>query len=295
MKSQDINIICDTDACTDVDDFLALAYLAKEVPDELKLVSTTYGPVSKRAKAVGTLFHHMGYKVPVVIGEKKLLTDTKEVWLAGNEDYLIDSTEHLSELSIYDAYLNFENFTLLALGPLTNIAMLLQHRDFEKKCSRMVIMGGSLYPNGVIPKVEHNFESDPLATQAVMQSNIEKIIVPVDLTLQFPMTEEYQKLFQASDEDYVGLLSQWIKNWRKTTRPFAPPFHDSVHWHDPITAAYLSYPELFRSEEMLLEVEGDGSLTIGSGNKAKVCVGMDPKVIDIVARTILGPISNPTP
>jgi inosine-uridine nucleoside N-ribohydrolase len=48
------------------------------------------------------------------------------------------------------------------------------------------------------PEVEHNFECDPVATKIVMDSAIPKVLIPVDLTLEFPMTDEFQALFHES-------------------------------------------------------------------------------------------------
>jgi inosine-uridine nucleoside N-ribohydrolase len=73
------------------------------------------------------------------------------------------------------------------------------------------MMGGSIHPDGLIPRwsttsipkvlipvVEHNFECDPVATKIVMDSAIPKVLIPVDLTLEFPMTDEFQALFHES-------------------------------------------------------------------------------------------------
>ena len=280
------NIICDTDAGSDVDDFLALAYLISVAPKRLKMVSTTYGPVETRARAITTLFMGMGVKVPVISGVRHLLTTDKPIWLTGGEKYLVREDLKVSDAEMLESYLKYDNFTVLAIGPLTNIATLLQDSRFRKQCSKIVIMGGSLNPGELIPEIEHNFKCDPVATKIVLESKVPKVIVPVDLTLQFPMTEEYQTLFKESQKEYIKLLSAWMVNWRNITNAFDPPFRDSVHWHDPITAAYIFHPELFRTEDMQITVDEYGGLKTGQGTTITVCTHMDAQVIDILAKKI---------
>ncbi|HYH75190.1 MAG TPA: nucleoside hydrolase [Candidatus Saccharimonadales bacterium] len=284
-------IICDTDAGSDVDDFLALAYLIKTAPDHLKLISTTYGPVETRAKAVATLLASMYVDIPIVTGRQDRVTPGPHTtWLTGGEDYLIDPDAHFEDADLLDSYLQFDHFTLLAIGPLTNVASLLQHPEFVQRCSRIVIMGGSINPGGPVPAIEHNFKLDPIATKIVMDSSVPKVLVPVDLTVAIPMTEIYQALFHESKQPYAQLLSGWIKNWRKITNAFEPPFYDSVHWHDPIAAAFLFHPELFETEVMRFETTEDGALVMveNGGHAALVCTKMQPKVVDIMTRAILG-------
>ena len=87
-----MSIVCDTDAGSDVDDYLALAYLVSAAPSELKLVSTAYGPVVTRAQAVATLLRTMAANIPIVPGRRELLTPGRPVWMTGREDYLVDHT-----------------------------------------------------------------------------------------------------------------------------------------------------------------------------------------------------------
>lgn len=300
QKSDNDTIICDTDAGSDVDDYLALAYLANAAPERFKLVSTTYGPVDLRARAVSTLFQSMDVNIPVVAGVKELMTPGKPIWLTGEEDYLVDQNAHVDDTDIIDAYLQYDNFVLLAIGPLTNVATLIQHPEFVKRCSRIVMMGGTIH--GKILPVEHNFQCDPVATKIVIDSLIPKVLIPLELTAPMPMTEEHQLLFSKSTSEYGKLLWQWIANWRKVTNTFwtvtwpdrkektsfAPPFYDSVHWHDPIAAAYIFHPELFATDEAHVTVTSEGGLKFGKGgNAVTVCVGVEAEVMDIITETII--------
>jgi inosine-uridine nucleoside N-ribohydrolase len=74
--------------------------------------------------------------------------------------------------------------TILALGPMTNVAMLLRlHPDLEVKIKRIVFMGGNVHvPGNAAAAAEFNFWFDPEAAQVVLRSRIpEKVMFPLDI------------------------------------------------------------------------------------------------------------------
>jgi purine nucleosidase len=286
-------VVCDTDVGSDADDFLALAYLANA--GLLKLVFTTYGPVRTRARAAGTLFKAMNADVPVVAGVRQLLSPDKPIWLTGDENYLVDQT--ITVRDDLDAYLALDTFTLLAIGPLTNVAHLVQQPEFMARCERIVMMGGTTHRQ--IIECEHNFHADPLATDIVMRSPIAKTLVPLELTAPLPMTDAHYTRFRDSTTQYGQLLWSWVSNWRNHTfwQVIYPegvdmvghcvPFAGNVHWHDPIAAAYIIHPELFTTETMCARTDADGGLVLGSGQEIEICTAMDEQVIGLIVSTIL--------
>jgi inosine-uridine nucleoside N-ribohydrolase len=288
------SVVCDTDVGSDADDYLALAYLANSV--QLKLVSTTYGPVVTRAQAVGTLFDAMGVDVPVVPGARELVTPGKPIWLTGDEDYLVDQSIPVRG-DLLEEYLRLDRFTLLAIGPLTNVAHLVRNPDFVERCERIVIMGGTTHRQ--IIEREHNFHADPIATKIVMDSPVPKVLIPLELTAPITMTEEHYGMFRDADLGYAKLLYEWVANWRNTSEwtvtyadrvemvKHLPPFYGNIHWHDPIAAAFITHPELFTTETVHAGVDDDGGLVLGAGTPIELCTDMDPRVIDLIASTIL--------
>jgi inosine-uridine nucleoside N-ribohydrolase len=74
--------------------------------------------------------------------------------------------------------------TILALGPMTNVAILLRlHPDLETKIKSIVFMGGNAHvPGNASHAAEFNFWFDPEAAQAVLRSRIaEKVMFPLDI------------------------------------------------------------------------------------------------------------------
>jgi len=293
MKSEqktDRDIYFDTDIGSDVDDALALAYLVKSVKSRLKGVSTVYGPVETRAKAVGTLLDTMGvHSVDVVAGVEKPLSGTA-VWTTGYEDYLVDMEIGVSPISLENYYASTSgDFDVLATGPLSNIALLLNSEKFSKRCKKLIIMGGSLNPDGWVPGVEHNFGSDSIAASKVLRSDIDIVLIPVDLTLRFPMTKTLREKFTKQKSREGTLLEAWIEKWSQVTLSFPEdsPFFNAVYFHDPIGAAYMTNPDLYDLKKYMLDVDNEGKIHVGSGKEISVVEDMNPQVIDIIVSTIV--------
>jgi inosine-uridine nucleoside N-ribohydrolase len=82
--------------------------------------------------------------------------------------------------------------TILALGPMTNVALLLRlHPDLEDKIQRIVFMGGNVHvPGNASAAAEFNFWFDPEAAQVVLRSRIpEKIMFPLDICNRAVLTK----------------------------------------------------------------------------------------------------------
>jgi len=82
------------------------------------------------------------------------------------------------------------DLVLVALGPLTNVAIALA-RDRERlgRLSRLVAMGGAVrVPGNVTPAAEFNFHTDPEAVEAVLEAGLPLEIVPLDVTRQVLLT-----------------------------------------------------------------------------------------------------------
>ena len=74
--------------------------------------------------------------------------------------------------------------TVLAIGPLTNMALALRLApDVCSNIERIVCMGGAFYvPGNVTPSAEFNWWFDPEAAAIVLEEDIDLLIVPLDAT-----------------------------------------------------------------------------------------------------------------
>jgi len=75
--------------------------------------------------------------------------------------------------------------TLVATGPLTNVALFLaRYPELETKLERIVLMGGAIAEGNVTPAAEFNIWVDPEAAHRVFQSGLDLTMVGLDVTHQ---------------------------------------------------------------------------------------------------------------
>ncbi len=114
--------------------------------------------------------------------------------------------------------------TLVAIGPLTNLATLLQrHPDVVEHIERVVIMGGASFEGNVTPAAEFNIWVDPEAAAIVFAGDWKLDIMPLDLTHQAYLTDddlaflrdlnsEVGDRLAAMLEPYAKFHEEWVGN-----------------------------------------------------------------------------------
>lgn len=173
--------------------------------------------------------------------------------------------QHPSDKLIADAVRGDPHeITLLALGPLTNIAGAFR-RDPElpKLVKQVVHSGGSVAKGGnVTAAAEFNIYCDPLAAREVLESSVSKLMVPLDVTEQLVFTFNHFDRLPGAHTRVGGFLRQIL--------PFAfRAFHqhvalEGVHLHDVVALMALLEPDLFHARPMRCDVETSGELTRGA-------------------------------
>ncbi len=270
----------------DPDDGLALAWLRRSPEAEIVAVTVVAGNVAVETGvqvALGFLEADGDETIPVHRGAERPLVEDPGPWRRtldrrGGElgkwpaSLLTAATGAMSPVpgasAIVDAVLAHpEQLTLLALGPLTNIALALRIEPRIVRLVRgIVVMGGAL---GLAePWSELNFCYDPEAAQIVLTSGAPVLVVPVDITRLTCFDEADNEVLLAADPA-VQLLGQaaapWIR-WVETTR-----HQKGCSLHDPLAAAVAVAPSLARTETKSVHVELAGELTRGR------LVAWDPK------------------
>ncbi|WP_409332950.1 nucleoside hydrolase [Trujillonella humicola] len=108
-----------------------------------------------------------------------------------------------------------EPVTVCAIGPLTNVALLLGvHPEAAERIGRLVVMGGSAGAGGnVTAAAEFNAWADPEAAQAVVASAIPTVLVGLDVTLPTVLGEDGVARFAAAGpvgETAAAILRQYM-------------------------------------------------------------------------------------
>lgn len=174
-------------------------------------------------------------------------------------------TPHPSEKVICDIVRAApESVTIVALGPLTNIARAFQ-RDPElpSLVGEVVIMGGAVGVAGnITPAAEFNIFCDPVAARAVFRSHSTKLLIPLDVTNRLVMRFD---LLSKLPDDSTKVGSFLNRVLPPAFRAYRQEFGlEGIRVHDSIALTAAIEPELFRTEDMAGDVETSGELTMGA-------------------------------
>jgi inosine-uridine nucleoside N-ribohydrolase len=153
--------------------------------------------------------------------------------------------------------------TLIALGPLTNVALALAvYPDLAGAIERIVIMGGAIRREGnTTPSAEFNTYCDPEAAARVVASGVPQLWVPLDVTMQAILPAARSRDLAASTDSvasFIGELTTFYSGHYRRTYGI-----DGSCLHDPLTVAVLLDPSLVTCRELFLRIECAGQSTRG--------------------------------
>ncbi len=153
--------------------------------------------------------------------------------------------------------------TIVAIGPLTNLALALRKEPlFASAVKEIIVMGGAIRHEGnTTPLAEFNTYVDPHAAYILFHSGIPITLVPLDVTYQCILTEAHlQRIEQVPSPISVFL--------RQATR-FYMEFHDEYQAiegcviNDPLALALAFRPDFCKYEELYVDVDISGGVCLG--------------------------------
>jgi purine nucleosidase len=248
-----IPILLDTDIGTDIDDAFALALIARSPELDLLGVTTVSGDTQARAQMAAKLLWESGFRrVPVVAGEPGRPLPIEQTRWA--KDFRSPQLQAGSAVDFLDATLRRRagKTTIVAIGPLTNIAALLKKDPaIAKKIDQIVLMGGSIhhgYGEDPTPVAEYNIAADPAAAQAVFTCGVSILMVPLDVTamLQLGAVERHRVFTNLSPmTDGLAIL---YNLWHQRTPTL----------FDPMAVAMVIDPSLCQTRPLSVQVDANG-------------------------------------
>lgn len=153
--------------------------------------------------------------------------------------------------------------TVVALGPLTNVALALAvYPDLAGAIERIVIMGGAVRCEGnTTPSAEFNTYCDPEAAARVVASGVPQLWVPLDVTMRTILPAARSRELAASSDPvaaFIGELTTFYSEHYRRTYGI-----DGCCLHDPLTVAVLLDPSLVTCRDLFLSIECGGQTTRG--------------------------------
>jgi inosine-uridine nucleoside N-ribohydrolase len=293
-------VLIDTDIGDDVDDAFGLA-LALRLPRlRVRAVTTVAGPVEARARLAQLILAAAGHAdVPVAPGSSAMSDGragsarfSHEPMLGlGTRDWGLGASHLPSPIShppspiphppspiphlpspishppsatdlILACSQRYFPLTIVALGPLTNIAAALERDPALARRARLVAMAGTLG----YPYPDWNLRCDPAAARRVLAAGMPITLVGMHVTMRAKMrAEQLRRLFASRDE--LGMtLARCVLAWRTWKRRL-PILHDAL------TVAVAADPTLARLAPRRVHVGSRGfslAARLGAPN-ALVC------------------------
>jgi len=151
-----------------------------------------------------------------------------------------------------------ERLTLVAIGPLTNLALALEaDRDTLRRIGRIVSMGGAVdVPGNVTPTAEFNFNVDPDAARCVFGAGLNLDLVPLDATRQAVLSRSELEVTLAKSP---GPLAARIAAFSaRGFRVDTERGERGMILHDPLAIGVAIDPTLSTWEPVRLEIGPEG-------------------------------------
>lgn len=289
-------MIIDTDP--GVDDAVALMLAVASPEVQLLAVTTVFGNAdvevtTRNALRVRTLAG-LG-QLPVAAGAARPLVYPRQEragsWhgadgLGGRADLLPAPSAPLDPLGavpLMAALLRCaaDPVTLVAIGPLTNIALLLAvYPDVRPRIERIVAMGGDLSNR----RVEFNIGTDPEAAHRVLaEEDVPTTLVPLDLTRRAVVSSTWLTELAAAGPRCAALAGVIKATGRNRPEP--------VSLHDPVAVLEAAVPGTLTTRPMALQVICDhggdrGAVRVERGQQRAVHVARDADLGSINAAVL---------
>jgi purine nucleosidase len=173
--------------------------------------------------------------------------------------------QHAADLIIDRVRSKPNQYTILAIGPLTNLALaLLKDPSIAPLVAEICFMGGTILSNGnTSPVATFNIFADPEAAKIVINSGVPRIsMVGTDVTTRVQFSAEDFARLESSGTPFGHLASQ-LGGFRLRRFPSDPHGTPSVGFNDLSTTVAVIDPSLFSFEAMKVDVETKGELTTG--------------------------------
>lgn len=259
-----MKVILDTDIGDDIDDAYALA-LGLHLPEvEFVGITTVYKNTEFRARMVKKFLLQMGRDIPVYAGHSQPLNGTvnaAERFCQMTDDltdprYSPDGfQEDAVDFLLESARKYKEQLTIIAIGPLTNIARAYQKDPSAlERIGKLIFMGGCFFEQFR----EYNVECDPEAAQMIFSTPMPVHCVSADVTWQVPLSpEETARLCALEGDDLFGAIGDATRRWRERCYWAYPLLHD------PLALYYAVHPEILGMKEVLVYVETEGKVGRG--------------------------------
>ena len=174
------------------------------------------------------------------------------------------SSRNAADEILYQLAATPQPLTIIALGPLTNIAAAIKKdKETMATAKRIVLMGGAIGVSGnITPAAEYNIYVDPHAASIVFNAGIPLTMVGLDVTNQVKLTADDIAAATGAHNTTVGrFLIDCSRNLLELT---AKRYGEArLTLHDPLAVGVVINPSFVMTEAMPVDIETQGDITEG--------------------------------
>ncbi len=155
-----------------------------------------------------------------------------------------------------------EKVTLVAIGPLTNVGLLLKAcPEVRERILEIVVMGGASTGGNVTSNAEFNIYEDPEGAAMVFLSGLPLVMCGLDVTEKCGLDREDMELLLHRGgrvSEKIGKMLQFYLD--------SPGYRSkkAASIHDAVTFMYLLHPEIFQGEKMYVQVDCSRGISRGA-------------------------------
>ncbi len=285
-------VILDTDLCDDIDDTWAIALLLQSPELDCRLINTAVGNTEAKANVVAKFLRRVGRTdIPVGIGIKQREGAHQQTGWA--EDYELTSYPGTIYKDGVQALIDTimkapARVTLIAIGPLPNVAEALKREPRIAEKADFVGMHGSVfvgYGGRNQPEAEYNIKQDVEAAKRVFTAPWPMTITPLDTCGLVDLEgENYQKVLQRNSTVTSNLLQNyriWYKESLRPRKELDEPNlnrlvndklnHSSTTLFDTVAIYLALNHDLVEMKQVPLRITDDGFTRVAEGGKPVDC------------------------
>jgi inosine-uridine nucleoside N-ribohydrolase len=284
-------VILDTDICDDIDDTWAIALMLQSPELDCKLITTAVGNTEAKAKVVAKFLDKVGRtNVAVGVGIKQNDRSHRQTAWAANYDlssYPGNVRQDGVQAIIDTIMSSHTRVTLIALGPLPNIAEALKREPRVAEKADFVGMHGSIYVGYGTdkPDAEYNVKADVEAAKKVFSAGWPMTITPLDTCGRVVLDgKDYQKVLNRKSAVTSTLLENyrtWFRDGLRERKDVKEADFDrltdeklsrsSTTLFDTVAVYLAINQDLVQMQQLPLRITDDGFTRVEPGAKNVDC------------------------